>query len=147
MANDEHVAILKQGVDAWNKWRRENPEVRPNLSEADLSEADLINANLQGADLSGANLQGANLSLAYLKETNLGGANLSSANLQGADLSDAKLSDVTGLPRTSWRGRIFPTPSCHRTLPRLTGWPVPGSYPGLVARSSSGYSERAFTPG
>jgi hypothetical protein len=25
MANDEHVAMLKKGVDAWNKWRDENP--------------------------------------------------------------------------------------------------------------------------
>jgi len=31
MANDEHVALLKQGVDALNKWRLENPpEVLPN---------------------------------------------------------------------------------------------------------------------
>jgi len=23
MANDEHIALLKQGVDAWNAWRGE----------------------------------------------------------------------------------------------------------------------------
>jgi hypothetical protein len=22
MANDEHIAMLKKGVDAWNEWRR-----------------------------------------------------------------------------------------------------------------------------
>ena len=27
MANDEHVALLKKGVDAWNKWRRDNPNI------------------------------------------------------------------------------------------------------------------------
>jgi hypothetical protein len=27
MANDEHVAILKKGVDAWNGWRNENPDM------------------------------------------------------------------------------------------------------------------------
>jgi hypothetical protein len=27
MANDEHVAILKKGVAAWNKWRDENPDI------------------------------------------------------------------------------------------------------------------------
>ena len=32
MANDEHVALLKKGVDAWNEWRGENPDIRPDLS-------------------------------------------------------------------------------------------------------------------
>jgi hypothetical protein len=27
MANDEHIALLKQGADAWNKWRDENPSI------------------------------------------------------------------------------------------------------------------------
>ena len=26
MANGEHVALLKQGVDAWNAWRQANPD-------------------------------------------------------------------------------------------------------------------------
>src|SRR5690349_9501247 len=41
MANDEHVALLKQEVDVWNAWRQENPDIRPDLIEADLREADL----------------------------------------------------------------------------------------------------------
>jgi hypothetical protein len=41
MANDEHVALLKQGMTAWNAWRDENPDVLPNLSGADLIGADL----------------------------------------------------------------------------------------------------------
>jgi hypothetical protein len=36
MANDEHVAMLKKGVDAWNKWRDENPLVHVDLSGANL---------------------------------------------------------------------------------------------------------------
>jgi hypothetical protein len=27
MANDEHVALLKKGVAAWNEWRDENPGI------------------------------------------------------------------------------------------------------------------------
>jgi hypothetical protein len=27
MANEEHVALLKQGVHGWNIWRKENPHV------------------------------------------------------------------------------------------------------------------------
>ena len=43
MANEEHVALLKQGVEAWNVWRLEsvprNLDLRPNLYMADLREA------------------------------------------------------------------------------------------------------------
>ena len=37
MANKEHLTILKQGADAWNQWRDENPEIRPALDQVDLS--------------------------------------------------------------------------------------------------------------
>ena len=45
MANEEHLEILKQGVDVWNRWREENREVRPDLSAADLREANLDGDN------------------------------------------------------------------------------------------------------
>jgi uncharacterized protein YjbI with pentapeptide repeats len=49
MANEEHLKILKQGVERWNKWRLENAKnaIRPDLIGADLSSADL-----RGADMS-----------------------------------------------------------------------------------------------
>jgi hypothetical protein len=55
MANEEHLAIPRQGVDVWNKWRRENPDVRPSLyaaivGAADLREASLNESNLRLAD-------------------------------------------------------------------------------------------------
>lgn len=34
MANQEHLDIVKQGVEVWNQWREENPDVRPDLSDA-----------------------------------------------------------------------------------------------------------------
>jgi uncharacterized protein YjbI with pentapeptide repeats len=85
MANEEHLKILEQGVEQWNKWRLENA-IRP-----DLSGAKLWDANLNGAQLIGANLSGANLSGAKLWDANLHGANLSDANLSGADLGFADL--------------------------------------------------------
>jgi uncharacterized protein YjbI with pentapeptide repeats len=87
MANDEHVAILKQGVDAWNKWRGENPDIRPDLSKADFSGRDLRNANLSGARLIGTDLDNADLSGACLIDTDLDTANLSHAVLVGAECS------------------------------------------------------------
>lgn len=105
MANEEHLAILKQGVGAWNAWREENPDVRPelsgarlrwaNLSEANLSGGDLIEAILIEANLSGANLIKAALSGAKLSFAKLSFADLSFADLSGADLSGANLRSAT----------------------------------------------------
>ena len=47
MADEQQLAILRQGSDAWNAWRQPNRNIR-----ADLYEADLSGANLRGADLS-----------------------------------------------------------------------------------------------
>jgi Pentapeptide repeats (8 copies) len=106
MANDEHVALLRTGVALWNAWRNENPDIRPDLGEADffrenLSEANLSRANLSranlsraylvGANLIGANLVGANLVGANLSATDLFAARLSGADLRGTDLSGANL--------------------------------------------------------
>jgi hypothetical protein len=81
MANPEHLKILKQGVNAWTKWRVENPGVIPDFS----------NVSIVGADLSGAGLTDANLSGAGLIEVNLRGAILIGANLNGAGLMEANL--------------------------------------------------------
>jgi uncharacterized protein YjbI with pentapeptide repeats len=59
MANPEHLAILKRGVEQWNRWRKENPRVMPDLDEAHLSEADLRGAHLAESDLRRADLRGA----------------------------------------------------------------------------------------
>jgi hypothetical protein len=92
MANDEHDALLKQGVAAWNKWRDENLYIHPDLRDAELRDAHISGANLSGANLGGANLSGANLSAANISGADLRGANLRRANLGGADLSKANLS-------------------------------------------------------
>jgi hypothetical protein len=36
MANPEHLAILKKSVEFWNKWREENPALKPGLRKAYL---------------------------------------------------------------------------------------------------------------
>ncbi len=86
MANEEHLALLKQGIEVWNKWRDENPEIRPNLKDADLRNADLRNANLIEANLIEANLYGADLRWATLADADLRNANLEAVKLNGASL-------------------------------------------------------------
>lgn len=41
MANEEHLEILKQGVGVWNRWRAQNPAVRPDLSDVELRNTNL----------------------------------------------------------------------------------------------------------
>ncbi|CAK8720679.1 MAG: Uncharacterized protein YjbI [Candidatus Electronema aureum] len=55
MANKEQLAILKQGVAAWNKWREENPDAKINLRGAKLDGLDLSGANFSKADIRGTN--------------------------------------------------------------------------------------------
>ena len=128
MANDEHIAQLRKGVDAWNAWREENADIQPDLSGADLSGADLSATYLSGADLSGANLSaaklgganlgGANLSGANLIAVNLIAANLGGANLSGADLAGAKLVDTDFTSADLTGCRIFGTSAWRLKLER-----------------------------
>jgi uncharacterized protein YjbI with pentapeptide repeats len=104
MANPEHLAKLKEGIKAWNRWRKPNPTIQPDLFEANLDSADLTGANLKKADLVGAKLSGAKLSKAdlraadlseaYLSEADLSGAKLAKAHLREADLSRVNLSEA-----------------------------------------------------
>src|SRR6266571_7499738 len=89
MANQQHLDLLKQGVEVWNQWRAQHPEIQPDLIDANLSETDLSGADLRGVNLYGANLRGVTLCRANLCGTNLENSNLKEANLSGADLSRA----------------------------------------------------------
>jgi len=96
MANREQLRILKrEGVDGWNQWRRDNPEIMPDLSEAFLARkvfrgADLRGVSLRGTDLGGTNLRRAVLQRTDLGYTNLGGVNLIETDLTGANLNGAR---------------------------------------------------------
>ena len=103
MANPKHVEVVKQGAEAIERWRKENPCVWFDLSNADLNSADLSGANLSTAnlrdvDFSGANLGSASLSGAKLFRANLSSAHLSGTHFRHANLSEADLSsaDLSG---------------------------------------------------
>lgn len=91
MANPEHLAILREGVAAWNDWRQLTPNLSLDLSRAELPGEDFCWAALGGVNLNRANLAGANFSDATLRGANLIGANLHRATLSRANLVDAKL--------------------------------------------------------
>ena len=91
MANPEHLAKLKEGVEAWNQWRDNNSDIRPDLSHANLEGANLESANLKHAKLFRANLRYSNLEGANLEDTKLFRVSLKSANLRYANLKSVNL--------------------------------------------------------
>ncbi len=94
MANQEHVNILKQGTEIWNKWRKEHLEIKPDLGGADLQQANLSGVNLSEVFLWGANFNRANLQRANLSHSGLRGAQFIATNLSGANLSETNLWDA-----------------------------------------------------
>jgi uncharacterized protein YjbI with pentapeptide repeats len=115
-----HLHELSLGRASWNRWRRQNPDIKPMLAFQDLrvafkdeplddydfSYTNLCQATLRGlelkranfhqailakADLSGAHLEGANFCRTDLYETNLEGAFLTGANLQAALMVNTNL--------------------------------------------------------
>ena len=115
MANAEHLTILKKGVKAWNAWRGDNLDVRPDLMGANLRKADI-----GGADLSGAILREAILDQADLTGADLTGADLDQTNLSYADLSEADLSEAilyqAKLHQTNLRKAILREARIGRTV-------------------------------
>jgi uncharacterized protein YjbI with pentapeptide repeats len=120
MASDDHIQQLLAGVNAWNKWRLDNPWINPDLSGANLSGRnfnreskhpnsinihvlppglDLTSVNLSNADISRsefvfANFWSADLRSVAAAECEFGVCSLEDADLRGADLSHALIEMV-----------------------------------------------------
>jgi hypothetical protein len=122
MADETHLAVLKEGADAWNAWRTVHRDGRPDLSNASLRGLALANADLGGADLRQADLRGAVLSGATLAGANLTGANffktvLDSVDLSGANLVGARFLDCAQLTTRGTGNPPCATPSSRAAPP------------------------------
>ncbi len=97
MANPEHVNWLREGVEPWNRRRRETP-FDPDLSSEDISRSlggheredirqitvNLKGINLSGADLSNSTLRDTNVTTAHFLGSNLAGSKLIGTDLSGS---------------------------------------------------------------
>jgi len=120
LANPDHLAKLKEGVEAWNNWRRENPGLRPDLRRLDFA-GELRGTKLWGGpwdavervdlgaspgwykgekreaidfsntDLGHSDLTGARLEKVDFRKARLWGTNLSETDLWGANIRKARL--------------------------------------------------------
>ncbi len=96
MANPEHLAKLKEGVEAWNAWRIRDQVGSVDLGGAELQGLILEGINLKSARLLHADFRGADLGKAELVTSQLRGAYLDDATFSGANLRRADLSDARG---------------------------------------------------
>ena len=91
MANPEHLAILKKGVEEWNRWRWKNGDIQPDLSCVDLKnliflrrmffsqwgsteslfKATFKSSDIEYADISFIDFSNTNLSHATFRNVNL----------------------------------------------------------------------------
>lgn len=106
MANPKHVEKLKEGVEAWNKWREDYPGVEPDLKGAAIPPLQIcaeINKELLAWELQESTLDnpqtalnaknnyiGYNFKAADLRRADFSGLNLQGAIFQEAQLQKAK---------------------------------------------------------
>jgi uncharacterized protein YjbI with pentapeptide repeats len=96
MANPSHIEILQRGLAAWNIWRYEKWQIKPDLSGVNLSRYNfrdmrLMHVDFRGSNLSHASFVQADCSSANFEGADLTGAVFSVANLCGASLADSNM--------------------------------------------------------
>jgi uncharacterized protein YjbI with pentapeptide repeats len=132
VTNPAHEALLRQGLEDWNQWRRQNRSVVPDLEGLAMSAA-----NLSGADLSHALLSGAMLIRARMVGADLRYADLRRAQLHEVDFTDADLY------RANLEGAVLPGAKLRRS--RLSGANLRGASVTVVDFRSADMSETDFT--
>lgn len=92
MADDQHYRFLENAtMETWNNWRKDNPDIIPDLSGIDLNKLDI---SLRKFDFSKSNFRGTTFPQRYpqweLCGIDFSDSDLSNAILKGTDLRDVK---------------------------------------------------------
>jgi uncharacterized protein YjbI with pentapeptide repeats len=92
--DSEHLAKLQEGVAAWNAWRKENPEIRPDLKGLDFTDPVFRSTSLWIKDGQRVSILGIDLSHTLCLNANFSGANCRNANFSDAMCDQANFSDA-----------------------------------------------------
>lgn len=100
MADEEHLALLRESVEQWNAWRLSTRYIEVDLNGVDLSDANLTGVkfsktHLNHAQLVGVTAEPGDFDEAHLTYADLTNAKLVSASFRGANMAHAILKDAT----------------------------------------------------
>ncbi len=101
MANEEHVKLLLESGNDWNRWRGERPQLQPDLHGAELSNQVFSHLNLEDANLSNAKLRDS-----FFVECQLDRAILTRAEAAGCKFHGCNLQAVHAQGLNFWGGRF-----------------------------------------
>ena len=107
MANQEQLAILKQGVQAWNDWRKNNQKIQPDLSNTDFRGAELDFIDFSNTNLMNINFSKSKLSYAKFRDASIGKTNFNQAILIKADFSFVNLIDNVDFTEADLTGAML----------------------------------------
>ncbi len=131
MAKREQTLLIRRGVKVWNRWRKDNPLIAPDLSFCVLDGTNLMRADLSRASLYCTHLERAELAGANFAEADLCGASLTYANIRGADLSrslyltQTQINEAVGNRMTLLPAGLERPPHWGNTPPRPLKAPKP----------------------
>lgn len=113
MANPEHLEIFKQGVQVWNQWRKDNPDIKPDLSRIEYGIFYGMEIH-EFVNEVGINFAGVDCSYSLLYNIDF-----TSANFTGADLEEAKFW-ITDFTETNLSNSILIGTTFRNALLRKT---------------------------
>lgn len=99
MANKRHLSQLSRKrqhgyrATGWNEWRRANPTIKPNLTNATFNRRELFGVDFSHSELEFSHFIHADLEAANFRRANLRKSEFQSANLKNAILIDCNLTD------------------------------------------------------
>jgi hypothetical protein len=89
------VEMIKTSVDDFNRYRKENPDKKIELCNANLQNLNLANINLEGMTLDRANLSGSTLTNANLRKALITNSTMTSSVIRNTDMTAIHITNST----------------------------------------------------
>jgi len=92
-SGNKYTDIIINGSEEWNKWREENNQIIPNLSNLKIEDTKLPKASLSGMLLKRTTFSNSDLSEASFKEANVNNAEFYDVILEKTNFLDAQVTN------------------------------------------------------